>query len=825
MTRRTPSKPARENSPRFPGESGGGSKPAGPSGAALDMIDRVLFCALLALLCARPLLSETYEHLELSFLNTIAAPGGPTPATTAWLDTVTLTAAGLALARGGRWRGNRAVAAGIALLAAGIVVSSLGAGDRHLARFAGTSMLVAVLAGAALASLLRERWMLHLLVAGLLAAGCTTAVRCVLQRTWERAATIEVWEQEQKPALLREGRNLDDPLIVNFERRMRSPEVDGFLAHPNVTGSCLMMALLTTFGLLAAGVCRSRRTGATAAAPRARSEIDPRWLAWPALAALGALLAVGVWLTGSRGALAAGVIGVVLLVVLGGGARWAARHGSPVLLALAAVYLAGIGGVAAYGVRHGTLPHPSLAFRWYYWTTAVRAWQDAPLTGVGRGNFAAAYMQYKPAEGTEEVRDPHNIWLSLLVELGPLGLAGGVVLVAAGILAALRRLGAGADATDRLPGEGGGEDPIRTVATRAVPVALGVLLLHALLSGGVLVNSGTLVLWGVFVAGVWAGTFAVALSVLHLADRGARPAAWLTAGLLAAVLAALIHALLDFALTTAGGLACFVLCAVGAAGVRRCVTDEAQKARPGRWRVLAPAVAALGLIAGQLVLVTLQVQSATGQRARLDDVLRQRPPAPASVAFAAARTAAEQSCGDAVVFRAGVRALLEVCGRPDLAEAARLAWLSEAQQQAARLVRVSAGDTNAHTLLAEADDALAALHERRGDAEDSARFAGYAADAWDRAVRLYPTNPRTRISAGLAWFAVWQKNHQPEGARRARGHFAAALRIDDCRAPEEVVRLRPQDRARVVAYLAQLDVGLAPTTTQEHGRSEAARPR
>ncbi len=532
-------------------------RPSGPPAVApardaLGMSDRVLFCVLLALLCARPMLSETFEHIELSFLNTISTTAGPTPATTAGLDTVTLAAAGLVLARGGRWRQNRTLAAGIVLLAAAVLITGLTAADRHLARFAGASLVIVVLAGAALASLLQRRWMLHLLVAGLLATGCTTAVRCILQRTWERAATIEEWEQKQRPALLREGFDPDDPLIVNFERRMRSPEVDGFLAHPNVTGSCLMMAVLAMAGLLAASVCRPQAMGGAASVCGAHLEIDPRWIAWPLAAALCVLLFVGLWFTGSRGAQAAGAVGLLCLIVFGlAASRSAGRSIVPFragtwLAVLAAVYLAVISGAAIYGVRHGTLPHPSLAFRWHYWTTAIRAYEDAPLTGLGRDNFGPAYMRYKPAESTEEVRDPHNAWLSLLVELGPLGLAGGVVLSAACVLAGLRRLSersrlAGAPSDTAPPREGSPKPgTARSLIFHAIPIAAGVLLIQMLLSGLPFAQPPvTTAIWAVEIGLVWLAAFALGLWLLWLSTSAGVGETFLAAGLLAAVLAVL----------------------------------------------------------------------------------------------------------------------------------------------------------------------------------------------------------------------------------------------------------------------------------------------
>lgn len=234
-------------------------------------------------------------------------------------------------------------------------------------------------------------------------------------------------------------------------------------------------------------------------------------------ALLCVLLAASLWLTGSLGALVGGLVGVLALVFLGFSARWSARHARGLLALLCAGYLAVVGVAAAYGVVKGTLPHPSLAFRWYYWTTAGRAWQDAPLTGLGRGNFATAYVQYKPPESTEEVRDPHNLWLTLLVELGPLGLAGGLLLSGLCVLAGLRGL-------DRPAPEAEPNPSAATVAARAVPVAAGLLLVHALFSGRPLGDRDFALLWMLDVVRNWILAFVVFLWLLFGVKRTVRAA-------------------------------------------------------------------------------------------------------------------------------------------------------------------------------------------------------------------------------------------------------------------------------------------------------------
>ena len=54
---------------------------------------------------------------------------------------------------------------------------------------------------------------------------------------------------------------------------------------------------------------------------------------------------------------------------------------------------------------------------------------DHPLTGVGPGNFACIYHQYKPPSAPETVSDPHCFVLSILTQYGPLGLLGFLAII------------------------------------------------------------------------------------------------------------------------------------------------------------------------------------------------------------------------------------------------------------------------------------------------------------------------------------------------------------------------------------------------------------
>ncbi len=71
----------------------------------------------------------------------------------------------------------------------------------------------------------------------------------------------------------------------------------------------------------------------------------------------------------------------------------------------------------------------SLQFRLLYWTGTLKMLREHPLSGAGPGNFRQEYLQYKADETSEEIRDPHNVFLDAWSSSGLTGLAG-LILIA-----------------------------------------------------------------------------------------------------------------------------------------------------------------------------------------------------------------------------------------------------------------------------------------------------------------------------------------------------------------------------------------------------------
>lgn len=815
-----PRVPASPRSPDAPRNSSAGSHP-GPTRPGErdnpDTLQRLIYYLLLSILSARPLISESFERLELWFLAPAVRDLGPTPATTVILDALLLSAAAAAFALPARRhrlpaevpaprerlksgaaeasRRGRTVAAGvflhkgysflslaraalmpagIVLLIAAVITSTIAAGDKRLAANAGANLVATALAGLALVRVMSARWMVHLLLAAALASGIATATKCILQKTVEFRETAAAWEQH-KQELARRGEPLDSPAIVNYERRLRSADAFGYLYHPNVTASCLLLMLITAGGLAGAALVRGRQ----------------------GLAAAGvgvlvcAILAGGLGLTGSLGGIASAIGGSVLLVFLAVSGR---GLGSGRLLALLAAGYGGIvAAILAVGLSTGRLPHESLAFRWEYWTTALRVYADAPLTGVGRQNFADGYLLYKSAASTEEVKDPHNLWVSLLVELGPLGLMAGLLLLGSCLAAGAR------GATGEVSGPAGGR-PLALVDLAAPTV--GVLLTVALCSG---TPFDPLAL-----GATWGASYALMAWVLEAQPRDAQTSRWLGAGLTAAMTSCLLHALIDFALCTPAGLAAFVTLAVAAGALAAEPHADNPAAVARRWAPAAAAGAAAILVIYLAVVAvpTVNAERRLAQMHRAADSLTAGGPAPQqalAAAVACARAAVAADSWDPQPARAAAETAARLSTLPDLTDELRAKLLDLAVEGAEVARRRNPGAVSTENLLASIFELRWNLMRERGSGAAALVELKQAAAHAERAAGLHPTDPRAHLLAGRLLRELWRTGGEQAVVVRAVDRFRTALRIDALRKPEVAVKLAPHERLLIQEALHELE--------------------
>lgn len=166
------------------------------------------------------------------------------------------------------------------------------------------------------------------------------------------------------------------------------------------------------------------------------------WLARPPLPGTGArrwavaalvLCAAALALSQTRAALIALAAGALALAVLEPRVR---------ALAGAALGLGAAGAAAGEFLRHGRTalaasgPEPT---RYGLWRTALRMFHDHPWTGVGPGHYSTFFDRYSgPLEGDAHWGSAHNLYLHQLAERGVLGFAILVVLLTVLLIRAWR---------------------------------------------------------------------------------------------------------------------------------------------------------------------------------------------------------------------------------------------------------------------------------------------------------------------------------------------------------------------------------------------------
>jgi O-antigen ligase len=154
-------------------------------------------------------------------------------------------------------------------------------------------------------------------------------------------------------------------------------------------------------------------------------------LRWAAVAAL-AVLATGLVLTFSRGAVVAALVGlVVLALAVPEAARW--RRSVPgvarVLAGAVAVALAFATVLHAASDRVGEPTRGATVERFAelgsdrldYWEAAVAGFADAPVVGAGTASFPVVWLREREIPGAAS--DAHSLYLETAAELGLVGIA------------------------------------------------------------------------------------------------------------------------------------------------------------------------------------------------------------------------------------------------------------------------------------------------------------------------------------------------------------------------------------------------------------------
>ncbi len=333
---------------------------------------------------------------------TIAAPSGAFgPREAAVLDVLTLvlTSIVLLLAPSTKWLRWSAYAVALVLVTLVGLVHGLPDGPRPADLSPALAWLAALAGAGAIvrgATQALTRRLVFALLGGVTAMFVTKGL---VQLLVEHPLTLAQFEANREQMLAAQGLTDGSAGARAFERRLRQPEVTGWIGFSNVVASFLAAGGVA----LAAAALSGRKVVAI-------------------IAGVGALVSLGlVVYGGSKGAMVAGVLGLGL-VAIGRFAPLALRAGrvrDRVAGVLALLVVAGpIGALMARGMVGEAIGELSLLFRWFYIEAASRIALDSPLLGVGPGGFKDAYALAKNPISPENAASPHSIVFDAAATMG-----------------------------------------------------------------------------------------------------------------------------------------------------------------------------------------------------------------------------------------------------------------------------------------------------------------------------------------------------------------------------------------------------------------------
>ena len=307
---------------------------------------------------------------------------------------------------------------GLCLWILGAVLASLFAADKRAALSECVIFAAPILFCFVLVHLLETPNRIRLILITLGALGTVSVYECLDQQLYTNQATIKQYQENPDDMISQMGLEPGTLEHFMFEHRLFSQGVNAFFTNRNSAASFLLMALTAVSALW----FEKSRNG-----PQAGPTAVIRWF-FPVIAVI---LLIGLILTKSKAALGSLVLMSLCGLVHIKYGRWISRYKIAIVCSVLMIALLAGGLLLQYGLTHDRLPGGnSMLVRWQYWRAACQMIFDHPFTGVGPGNFAPAYHQYKSARAIESVSDPHSIILSLLAQYGALGLIGFIVMLA-----------------------------------------------------------------------------------------------------------------------------------------------------------------------------------------------------------------------------------------------------------------------------------------------------------------------------------------------------------------------------------------------------------
>lgn len=724
----------------------------------LPVITQVAFVLSLGLVIGRMTFMETLREPFEAAPGVALPPRGAGAATAVVLNLLCCLPAMLILLRRVidktyvlRFSITHALFLAMALLA---VFSTFWSSDRFAAAV-GSTNLVAAAAMLWSGTQLVRSWARLRLVAGVcFGVLLVLTAHGMIYRLVDLPDTQKAWTEQRDQFMRARGWTADSFALQQFEKNLQSGAILGFSASPNTYA-----AILVFLGIISAGVVVQRFA-------------DRDEFGWGfAVIATLPFVAFALWYTRSRAALATPVIAALMLAVI-------ARFGTSLLRRRKQLFWSAIGTIVlatgaliAHGLYHGTLFHNSLTFRWKYWVGSMRMVREHLALGVGWGNFGPSYLPVRLAEASEEIKDPHNMLVRVLCELG---IAGLVILVAFLVRGAW-------DAT-----RAAAPIPPREQAGRKPDSRQALLMLTSIALVGMLVNaccsidfsqSADYVLLELLRRLLYFGLLLLGGAVVTLrskdrAELDSRACPWVLTAMLAALAVLLVHNMIDFSIFENGPLVLFASVFGSVLGVRA----PSSAGRPRRSAAVVACTTATVLLAAIAVVgFVIPLVDAEAKARQADAAISSEPPK-----FNLAAALLKDAFDNAPVRNSdyalrSAKAFMFVPG----ADAQTLGMLASA-------IESNGMDPSAPLTRARYQS------RRNLPADRSQVLADYA-----RALSLNPMDVETRIEFAEA---LVRDGNRPAAAAELR----KALEIDGKLDPDNPKRLSPSRRLQVEAMATSL---------------------
>jgi tetratricopeptide (TPR) repeat protein len=300
---------------------------------------------------------------------------------------------------------------GLAVFSTASILAIMFATNKSASIISAATLIAPMLMAILLIQIIDSPAKLRILLWVIIALAVAATHQCFDQRFSSNQAMVDDYQQNQQQHLEVIGITPNTLQHFQYEHRLYSKDIRGFLTTSNSTGSFFLLALFASVALLGDKAVRVSDKSAL-----------PQLLCY---CLMTAIIAAGLFATRSKGAISAGIIGVCMFGLYLVAGRFLRRYRTVILIICIALGVVVLVVVIHYGITNGRLPGGnSMLVRWQYWLGGFDMFKDHPFFGAGPACFADYYIHYKIPAAPETVSDPHNFILSLLCRFGPLGLLG-----------------------------------------------------------------------------------------------------------------------------------------------------------------------------------------------------------------------------------------------------------------------------------------------------------------------------------------------------------------------------------------------------------------